>query len=282
MLNDVFVHLDGGADDDIRLAHAEKLVSAFGSNLIGIFTNPLVEYAYVLAVQSGLAPMEPIIEAQENTRQEGDRAVVRLQKKLAGFSKPGVIRRLDVGTSQIVSRVVDLSHWADVFVAMAPYGPEAIPLWNNLVEGVMFESGRPIYLVPHTHPVPSNLENVLIAWSPTREASRAIAGALPLLKSSKNIRLVTIDSDSSFELEDIFDAAMISSYFDHHGLRVGVDSFKLKGRVVSEILAEEARKMHADLIVMGAYGHSRLREWVLGGTTRNMIGSADIPLLLAH
>jgi len=282
MLNDVFVHLDGSADDDVRIAHAQKLASLVGSNLIGIFTNPLVEYAYVLAVQSGLAPMEPIIEAQESTRREGDRAVARLQQKLANFSKPSVIRRLDIGTSQIVSRVVDLSHWADVFVAMAPYGREAVPLWNNLVEGVMFESGRPIYLVPRARPAPSNLENVLIAWSPTREATRAVAGALPLLRSSKNIRLVAIDTEASIELENIFDPGVISAYFDHHGLQVGVDSFKLKGRAVFDILCDEARKMHADVIVMGAYGHSRLREWVLGGTTRNMIESAGIPLLLAH
>lgn len=75
MLKDVAVHLDGSADDDIRIAHAQNLASRCRSHVTGVFTNPIVEYAYVLAVQSGLAPMEPIIENQEEMRKAGDRVI---------------------------------------------------------------------------------------------------------------------------------------------------------------------------------------------------------------
>jgi nucleotide-binding universal stress UspA family protein len=282
MLKDIAVHIDGSADDDIRIAHAQNLASVCGYHVTGIFTNPLVEYAYVLAVQSGLAPMEPILESQEEMRKAGDRAVASLHQKFATFNNVSSIQRLDVGASQIVSRVVRLARWTDMFVALAPYGREAIPLWNDMVEGVMFESGRPIYLVPDSRPPIPKLESVLIAWSPTREASRAIVEVLPLLRLSKNIRLVTVDTESEFQLEDISETDIISAYFGHHGIPVSIESLKLRGRTVPEILYDEAHEMNAGLVVMGAYGHSRLREWVLGGTTRDMIKSTRIPLLLAH
>lgn len=282
MLKDVAVHLDGSADDDIRIAHAQNLASRCRSHVTGIFTNPIVEYAYVLAVQSGLAPMEPIIESQEEMRKAGDRAISDLYEKFAKLQSENSIQRLDVGASQIVSRVVALARWTDVFVASAPYGHEAIPLWNDLVEGVMFKSGRPIYLVPESRPAVRELENVLIAWSPTREASRTISEALPLLKSSKNIRLVIVDTELEFQLEDISETETITTYFGHHGIPIRVECLKLQGRSVPELLRDEAREMNAGLIVMGGYGHSRLREWVLGGTTRDMIEFTDIPLFLAH
>ncbi len=279
MLKDIMVHFDGSAEDDVRLAHAAKLASSLCSpHLVGLYTNPLPEYAYVLAVQSGLAPMEPIIEAEEQLRKTGDATFADLTQKLAKIAIPGTIRRLDVGASQMVRRGVAEALWADLFVASVPYQREPILFWDSLVEAVMFESGHAIYLVPAANKAPPVLDNILIAWNPTREAARAIAEALPLLKAGRNIRLVTIDAEEDAAPE----ASRIVEYFSHHGIDIEVRALAAGKQSVPEILLGEAHSMKAGLIVMGAYGHSRLREWILGGTTREIIEKSDIPLLLAH
>jgi len=279
MLKDIMVHFDGSAEDDIRLAHATKLASSLSSpHIIGLYTNPLPEYAYVLAVQSGLAPMEPIIEAEEQLRKAGDVTAADLAQKLAKIALPGTVRRLDIGASQIVRRGVAEAHWADLFVASVPYQREPVLYWDELVEGVMFESGHGIYLVPAASKTPPELNSILIAWRPTREAARAIAEALPLLKAARNIRLVTIDPEDDAAPE----ASRIVEYFTHHGLNVEVLTLASEQKSIPEILLREAHSIKAGLIVMGAYGHSRLREWILGGATREIIEKSDIPLLLAH
>ena len=276
MLKDIMAHLDGSANDAVRLAHATKIASLHGARLIGLYTNPLPEYAYVLAVQSGLAPMEPVIEGEERMRKNGDRVVADIEQKLAKLPVPSAIRRLDVGASQIIAQCVTEAQWADLFVAVAPYRHEYALYWDDLVEAVMFESGHGIYLIPDTgHPAP-DFENVLIAWQPTREAARAIHEALPFLKTSKTVRLAIANPDWTFQ------APVIVDYFHRHGVSVEIAILESKEKSVPDILLDEAHGMKAGLIVLGAYGHSRFREWVLGGTTREMIERSDIPLLMAH
>jgi nucleotide-binding universal stress UspA family protein len=279
MLKDILVHLDGSAEDDIRLAHAEKLASYLcGPHLSGLYTNPLPEYAYVLAVQSGLAPMEPILEAEAQLRKAGDVAVATLTQKLAKIAIPTTIRRLDVGASRLVARGVAEARWSDLFVASVPYRHEPILYWDQLVEAVMFESGHGIYLVPAASKAPPQLDNVLIAWSATREAARAIAEALPLLKAARIVRLVTIDPEEDATPE----TSRIVEHFAHHGVKVEVITLAAAQKSIPDILLRESESLKAGLIVMGAYGHSRLREWILGGVTRDIIERSDIPLFLAH
>ncbi|QAY96023.1 hypothetical protein CWB41_10010 [Methylovirgula ligni] len=278
MLKEIMVHFDGGVEDDIRLAHAAKLASFLcGPHIVGLYTNPLPEYAYVLAVQSGLAPIEPIIEAEEQLRKAGDATIHELTQKLAKITVPGTMLRLDVGASQMVGRSVAEAHWADIFMASVPYQRQPVLYWDSLVEAVMFESGHGIYLIPAASRTPPELDNILIAWKPTREAARAISEALPLLKAARNIRLVAIDPDA-----DAPETPRILEYFRHHGVDVEVLALGSEQKSVPEILLREAHAINAGLIVMGAYGHSRWREWILGGATREIIEKSDIPLLLAH
>lgn len=279
MLKDILVHLDGGAEDDIRLAHAEKLASYLcGPHLTGLYTNPLPEYAYVLAVQSGLAPMEPILEAEAQLRKAGDVAVATLTQKLAKIAIPATIRRLDVGASRLVARGVAEARWSDIFVASVPYRREPILYWDQLIEAVMFKSGHGIYLVPAASTAPPQLDNVLIAWSATREAARAIAEALPLLKAARTVRLVAIDPEEDATPE----TSRIVEHFADHGIKVEVITLAAQQTSIPDILLREAESLKAGLIVMGAYGHSRLREWILGGVTRDIIERSDMPLFLAH
>jgi nucleotide-binding universal stress UspA family protein len=278
MLKDIMVHLDGGKDDEIRLVHAEALALLCEARLVGLYTNPLIEYAFVLAVQSGLAPMEPIIEAEERMRKNGDEAVRKLERRLAQSPVSSVIHRLDVGMSQLARLGAAEARWADLFVASTPYQADKPLFWDDLIESITFEAGHGVYLIPPGAKSPPKLEKVLIAWHGTREATRAIAEALPLLSSAKVVRLAIIDPSDDGTCE----TPRVIEYFKRRGIVIETTVLNSEKKPVSDILLREARSINADLIVMGAYGHSRLREWIFGGTTRGMLMNSDVPLLVAH
>lgn len=278
MFKDVMVHLDGSEEDEFRLRHAEALAAGGQGHIVGLYTNCLPEYAYVLAIQSGLAPMEPVVELAERVRKTGDRAVAGFAERCKGLAVPTEIFRIEALPSEMPRLCVSKARYADLFVATAPYQREDLPIWDELIESVMFESGHALYLVPRSAAA-RPIEKILVAWRNTRESARAIAEALPLMKAAARTRLVIVEPKLTAEDEPPTD---VVAHLKRHGIKVDVAKFEMGDSAVSDTLLKEAAEMGADLIVMGAYGHSRFREWVLGGVTREMIEKSKLPLLMAH
>jgi nucleotide-binding universal stress UspA family protein len=122
---------------------------------------------------------------------------------------------------------------------------------------------------------------VIIGWINTREATRAIAEALPLLRLATSTRIVCIEEPAA-SAQRIMGLADIAAHLDRQGVRVSFNGASSAQRDAATAILEEAHTLSADLIVTGGYGHSRLREWILGGVTRHLINRSDIPLLMAH
>lgn len=140
----------------------------------------------------------------------------------------------------------------------------------------MFDTGRPTVLVP-AKPVAAIGETVAVAWNQTREAARAVGAAIPILAKAKKVVILTgRESDSAPEPSEL------ARYLAAHGVSAKTWAFTPKSGAIGDELLAEAQKADADLLVMGAYGHSRLRELVLGGATRGVLGRGAIPILLAH
>jgi nucleotide-binding universal stress UspA family protein len=280
MFKDLIVHLDGTEEDNVRLAQAEIVALRYEAYLTGLYTNPLPEYAYVLAVQSGLAPMGQLLELERQVRKEGDTAVARLKERFKKLAVRNEVRRIDAGASQLPRLCASAARWSDLFIATASYRGEDSPGCDALVESVLFGSGHALYLVPEKFKASDAARNILVAWRDTRESARALAEAMPFLRSARTTRLFMVhEAERSAEAED---AVNIAAHLSRYGTKADVRFVKASGRPVSEVLLEEAQKMAADLIVMGAYGHSRWSEWILGGTTREMIARTDVPILIAH
>jgi nucleotide-binding universal stress UspA family protein len=277
MFKDVMVHLDGTGEDEFRLRHAEVIAAGGQSRIIGLYTNCLPEYAYVLAIQSGLAPMEPITELEDRVRNMADRAVASLTERCKRMAAQTEICRVDAMPSEMPTLCVSKARCADIFVATALYQREELPIWDELVEAVMFEAGQGMYLVPRGAAA-KPLRSVLVAWRDTRESARALAAALPFLKSATQTRIVMADAPAATKEQ----AKDLVAHLARHGIKADIAAIETGGKPVSDALLNEAHRMGADLIVMGAYGHSRLREWVLGGVTREMIEKSDLPILVAH
>jgi nucleotide-binding universal stress UspA family protein len=280
VFKDLIVHLDGTEEDSIRLTQAEAIARRFEAHLTGLYTNPLPEYAYVLAIQSTLAPMGPVLAFDQQVRKQGDVAVTRLKERFKQIVVENDVRRIDAGVSLLPGLCASAARWSDLFVATAPYRGETSAGWDALVEAVLFGSGQAIYLVPEQFRGSGAVRNILVAWRDTRESARALAEAMPFLRVATNVRLVTVDAAG--ESDEREDPINLTAHLGRHGAKAEVRSIEAGRRPVSEILLSEASKMAADLVVMGAYGHSRFREWTLGGTTREIIARADVPILIAH
>lgn len=143
---------------------------------------------------------------------------------------------------------------------------------------VVIRASAPVLAVPHDANGIDCAGAALIAWDGSAEASTALRHALPLLKKAGSVTLVTVDRDENMDLP----ASEATAYLARHGITASETDLKREGRAVSQVLLEAARTSGASYIVMGAYGHSRLRESVLGGVTKDMLERTTLPLLLAH
>ena len=149
-----------------------------------------------------------------------------------------------------------------------------------IVEAALFESGRPVIVVPYIQTKSFTLDRVVICWDGGRAATRAIADAMPFLKRAKIIDVVMVTSESA--KSDEIPGADIGQHLARHGLAVNIERLVGSGTDVSGSILSYVADASADFIVMGGYGHSRLREFILGGVTRSMLASMTAPTLLSH
>jgi nucleotide-binding universal stress UspA family protein len=146
-------------------------------------------------------------------------------------------------------------------------------------ESIVFGSGRPLLILP-----PRGREfalgTVVIAWDGSRPAARAVADALPMLERAKEVRILTVVNEK--ELSSESPAAELSRYLERRGIAAKSDCVDAAGRQISEVFKSYLTSNQTDLLVMGAYGHSRVREFILGGATLSMLSKPPVPILLSH
>lgn len=147
-------------------------------------------------------------------------------------------------------------------------------------ESLIFESGRPVLMVPREPKKPFALNTATVAWDFSRPATRAIGDALPLLTRAKRVHVVTVTNEKRIDTRR--SGPELAKHLARHGVDVILESVDAKGRNIEAALEAAARAHDSDLLVMGAYGHSRWREFVLGGATRSMIARPPLPVLLSH
>ncbi|CAG9166568.1 universal stress protein [Cupriavidus respiraculi] len=171
---------------------------------------------------------------------------------------------------------------ADIVVLGQPDGDQGMPaLMAESAEYVLLEAGRPILLVPHdVHRLA--LGSVAMAWDGSREAARAMADAMPLLRQAEQVTIMTVHKRGAAYDEIAEDALpAVQRYLERHGVIAGVRLEETAGEIAPALL-DAAHAVHADLLVCGGYGHSRVRQLVMGGTTRTLMRSAPILLLMSH
>jgi nucleotide-binding universal stress UspA family protein len=148
-------------------------------------------------------------------------------------------------------------------------------------EAVIFGSGKPTLILPESpRPRPFELGTVAVAWDFSRAAARAVADAIPLLEKAKKVRVVTVLNEK--HMDNKHSAEELSKNLSRHGIDVVLDRVDAKGRSIGDVLEAYVASHASDMLVMGAYGHSRLREFVLGGATKSLLLKPPLPILFSH
>ncbi len=194
-------------------------------------------------------------------------------------------------SSDIASEYQEIA-WADEAIGrraryadLALLGPDGLSsdeLKADVVEGVLFHAGKPLLLVPAGHTPTLSPKRIMVAWDGRLESSQAVAWSLPLLRTAEDVHLVLVDPVEGDEEHGEEPGADAAAYLARHGVRVVVDRVPSQGRDVASALRQHAVDTAADLLVMGAYGHSRLRQRIFGGVTSSMLESPPLPVFMAR
>lgn len=275
MIKDIVVHLTGSNEDAVRLAYAEPIARLFDAHLMGLQVNVMPD---LLAITdpSGSAFLQELI-AQSIARGETVGAALKAQVDKMGISAE--LRRLDVYPGQVGNALAAETRVADLFIGTRPYGDPTRQ--TQVEETVLLRSGRGcLFLPPHGTP-PKSYDTIFVAWKETREAARAVEEALPFLRKARQVLVGLIEEDGASEQYQVEAGADIGRYLSRQ--EVSAEIRKIAGWAdAGGALLNEAKRIGADMIVMGGYGHSRMREWALGGATRHLLTHAEVPVLMAH
>jgi len=188
-----------------------------------------------------------------------------------------VVTQLGALTDVVAAR----ARYADLVVLPLPYGKARGVEDEAVTEAALFEGMAPVLIVPPSGMKTIEPRRIIVAWNQTREALVAARRAMPFLRQAEMVQIVVIDPPThGAERSD--PGGLLCQLLVRHGVRAEVSVLAKTLPRVSEVLARQARDLDAELLVMGAYGHSRFREAILGGTTRDMLEHAEVPVFLAH
>ncbi len=277
MFKTILVHIDGGPGQDSRLRAAALLADAQGAHLVGTAVTGISLASY--AVLNGSMAMPLSDQAFEALR---DNVKVGLDAYLEQVRRLGIVgaeARLFEGSTR--DGLLLQARYADLIVVSQEGGHERLSAERGLPQYLALHGTRPVLVVPANDHGKSIPGNILVGWDGSMPAQRAIGAALPLLAQAATVRLVVINPDRQSELHGDEPGADMALYLARHGVTVEVVVEHTRAPE-GEALMDLARDTHADLMVAGAFGHSRYREWILGGVTRELLEHAPAPLLIAH
>jgi len=274
----IAVHLDAGARCATRARLATRLAVRYGSRLVGIAPTGLPDV--IVAMNSAVSgAIECIALSAADQREKAETAARAFEQEcrragVASFSAEVIV-------DEAIDAVVRRGRCSDlIVVGQTDIAAPVDGVAHDFPQQVLLLAGLPVLVVPYTGAFDSLGERILIGWKDTREAARAIRDAMPLLREARRVSLVEVGAVLT---EATHDASLeaAAAWLDSHSVAFEAHrEIELAG--IGEQLLSRAGDLDADLIVCGGYGHSRLREWALGGVTRHLLGHMTVPTLFSH
>jgi nucleotide-binding universal stress UspA family protein len=272
----------------ISEAEADEAAIALGEALAGLCEDCHLAAAFLTPLPDEPLAYEPTVvagvwaELLSRARQDAEAERKRVQARLSRSARPIDLRNAEA-LSRDLGRVAAVhARYADVTVMTRPAEGVGAELREEIIEGVLFHSGRPALVAPPGWSGDGIGKRVVVAWDASREATRALSEADDILEFADAVTVLTVDAKPKMFGHGDQPGANIVGHLARRGLPAEVRNVDSMGRSVSSAILEEAHSLGADLIVMGGYAHSRLRELVFGGATRELLRTATVPLLMAH
>lgn len=273
----ILVHCDADPRVAYRLAIAVDLAKRSDAHLVGVHIQEPFETPPMFAGSAALGNLFALFEETAKTN---------LATAKAAFDK--AVKGADLLTQwrcengYIDARLPVHARYADLMVLGQPDpgAPSFVPL--DLPETMALSTGRPILVVPHAGPAAECGKTVMLCWNASRESARAASDALPLLQAAAKVIVLCIDARSSNYGHGAEPGADAAAWLARHGVKVTVQRDVASDSDVGNAILSRVADHEVDLVVMGLYGHSRLRELVMGGASRTVLASMTVPVFMSH
>jgi nucleotide-binding universal stress UspA family protein len=271
----ILVHLDSGKRCPARLELAIGLAKRFDAHLVGLYALTVVRLPAYAAVEAG-----PLVAEEQRRRAaecaaEAERA---FRQAVDRGGMPGAEWRSSF--DDVLEAVTLHARYADLVLVGQPEAEDGSGVDPGFADRLVLAAGRPVLVLPYVGKFDTVGKRVLLAWNASREATRATTDALPLLKAADQVIVSPVKPDRAAHGE--VPGTDIGLYLTRHGVRVEVAAIAGTDLDAGNALLSRAADLSIDLIVMGAYGHSRVSELILGGVTRTMLESMTVPVLMSH
>ena len=284
MQNQTILVLQGPQGNDRDLAYLADLARSKNAHLSVVHigpVQPIPVYAYggmpygaVEVPHKWVHDRQDLAAALEEKRQRSN----RFFEKEAISGEAGVICSFPASLDDDIAPRTML---CDIAVLQNDLRAEE-EAYRKLLYGILFKSPVAVVINPHASAAPLTPRNVFVAWNASAPAARAVHQALPMLKAAEQVTIATFDAVRKDTADGEEPGADVAKWLSHHRCPVTVRQYQTEGGELGAAIMKQAKDTGADLIVMGAYGHTRLRQAVFGGTTRTMTEQQDMAVLLAH
>ena len=270
---DILVHLRSHEGESLAAAAALALARRVGAYVYGLYVAPMGSVAFSTP-ETVVFQVHEADQLYDEARSQGGWWKTLLDQQ-------GIAGEWLVAQGEPVEAICHAARWCDLVVAKRPVLNPDAPIGWGTVSRTVFGAGVPVVVVPETAKVGELGGRILIAWNHSREATRAIRGALPFLRQAQQV--VVLDGAEQQALVGARHLPQLDlrAFFARQGINAEFREFNVRSDYGAGIL-DAAHSMTADLIVMGAWGHSRIAELVLGGATRHLFQYSDLPLFVAH
>lgn len=277
-LGEIVVFIDSRSDATTILEFAGLLAEENGARLISVFVQPSPTVTPLQTFARGPG----IQEVLENLQSELERIEGRQRARFDDIvRRHGIARPEWRSMSRWSLELAVQAYYADLVVIARPDSAGQVPTPSGLAESLVLSSGRPIILFPPSYTA-SRVRRILVGWNATREAVRAVVDALPLLARAEAVEVLIVDHERQRQRHGRKPGAEIARRLSALGAQVEVQRLSSGGQEVGDLLLAQASAFRADLLVMGAYGHSTLHERLFGGVTRTVLYEAGLPVLMSR
>ena len=268
---DILVHVDNSPQSTVRLALAAGLARDHQAHLIALNVRSRQDLPQYIAAQYGSILDKIEDEHNAEAAREARAAFDRIQPDFGVTTEWRDVDGALAPTVALHARYVDLT-----IIGQSPKGED------GLADQLILDVGRPVVAVPYAGRFSRIGERVLVAWNGSREATRAVHDALPILVGAKLVHVIAVNPSGGMAGHGDVPGADICLHLSRHGVNAVCEHIRAEDLNIGEMLLSRAADEDVDLIVMGAYGRSRLRELVLGGATHHLLGHMTVPVLMSH
>lgn len=278
MFKDIVIPITGTSGDSYALNMALDLARAHDAHLtvLEMVNLPLP----VTEPWGGDASMGDLYQ---QLQKQGATNVAALKKRLEKETVSTEVLLAEAFFSEPSRLAAHYAHYADLAVLSGVMGDSKQgDIFRTYFGGLLIDSGRPVLVIPPRCKAPVPPKRIVAAWRPSRECTRAFHDALPLLKEAESVDVLVIDPEGGELGHGEQPGADIAAHLARHGVNVNVQVRQSHDSRIASVLLDHVRDTHANMLIVGGYGHSRFRQWALGGVTRELLFEATVPVFYSH